>query len=134
MSLQMHRTPAGSASWRWDIPQQNICTPSRLQLCRGVGRPVERPVSGIVPFMQSLCMNPCMNPWTWAHHTAVRTLCQGSDLGNASESLGKEIECVYGPITGSHCRQGLLSPLLTDLFVPCRNSDMTIPNGLLMFL
>lgn len=120
----MHRTPAGPALRRRDIPQQNICTPSRVQLCRGVGRPMEGPVSGVVPFKQNF----------WTRHPAVTTQCQGSDLGSTSEILDEETECVYGRITGGHCCQGLLSPLLTDLFVPCRNSDMNIPNGLLMFL
>lgn len=57
----------------------------------------------------------------------------GSDLGYASESLDEETECVYSRISERHCCRGLLSPLLTDLFVPCRNTDMNIPNGLLMF-
>lgn len=86
MIRQMQRTPAGSASRRRDIPQPNICTPSRGQLCRGVGRPMEWPVSGVVPLIQNFR----------THHPAVTTLCKDGDLVSASENLDEEAECVYG--------------------------------------
>lgn len=80
MIQQMHRTPSGSASRRRDVPQQNICTPSRVQLCRGVGRPMEGPVSGVVPLKQNF----------WTRQPAVTTPCQDSDLGSTSEILDEE--------------------------------------------
>lgn len=56
------------------------------------------------------------------------------DWSDASDSLDEEAECVSSLITGWRRCRGGVSPLLTHLFSPCRNSDMKIPNGLLMFL